>query len=169
MLLLLVLVLLVLLVLLVVLLLVGGTESGSLMDAMSLQLVIDQVVFSLVALAANVALGPGVRGWPVGVHVLYVLAQIRRRRVAVPAVAAHGAQLIVPESRIQPGEDLNFAGCGVVLLATGADASGTSSCSLAFHRRRSYNQNVPNLNISTCFCVYYLSFIPRKETIFLTI
>lgn len=56
------------------LLLDGGiVHARSLMDAMRLQLMIDQVMFGLAPLAAYVALRPRVRRRPVRVDVFHVL------------------------------------------------------------------------------------------------
>lgn len=60
----------------------------SLMDAMRLQLMIDQVMFGLASFAAYVALRPRVRRRPVRVDVFHVLPQVARRRVATAAVTA---------------------------------------------------------------------------------
>lgn len=63
---------------LLLLLLGNGIVARSLMDAVRLQLMIDQVVLGLASFAAYVALRPRVRRRPVRMDVSHMLPQVAR-------------------------------------------------------------------------------------------
>lgn len=93
--------------LMLLLLLARIVETRTLMNAVSLQLMIDQVVLSLATFPANVALRPCVRRRPVRVYVLNVLTEIARRRVASPAVTTQRPRVLVSQGCVKPCEILH--------------------------------------------------------------
>lgn len=94
----------------------AGRQARPLVYAVGLELVVDEVVLGLAALAAHVALGPGVLGRAARVDVLDVLAQVARRGVVAPAVAADRPHVVVAQGRVEPSEILDRLGLARLCL-----------------------------------------------------